>query len=178
MPMRAHAHKALFSFLPPFPFLSSLLRTVINLEPPLTPQAYTHRVGRTGRAGQAGTAITLLGAGDAELATELEAQLAKGAGAATSSAAGAAAGATPEAEGGEAEPGVEGGEGAAAEAAGALPLYPHLTRAAVDALRYRTEDVARSITKNVVREVGTVGGGGGQGGVDGVGWGGGSWRGL
>ena len=35
----------------------------------------------------------------------------------------------------------------------ALPPFPRITRAAIEALRYRAEDVARSLTKNVVREV-------------------------
>ena len=35
----------------------------------------------------------------------------------------------------------------------ALAPFPRITRAAIEALRYRAEDVARSLTKNVIREV-------------------------
>lgn len=36
-----------------------------------------------------------------------------------------------------------------------LPSYPRLTKEAINALRYRGEDVARSLTKTVIKEVGS-----------------------
>ena len=96
-----------------------------------------HRVGRTGRAGQAGTAITLLGAGDAALEAALQRQL----------------GPSPAAQQG-AERGPPGDAGAAsAAAAPGLAPFGRLTRAAVEALRYRAEDIARSLTRSAVKEV-------------------------
>ncbi len=41
---------------------------------------------------------------------------------------------------------------AADDAACGLQPFPHLTKASVEALRYRGEDIARSITKAVVKE--------------------------
>lgn len=54
--------------------------------------------------------------------------------------------------------------GAAAPAAGdgedepapALKLFTRLTKAALEALRYRAEDVARSLTRTVIKEVHTI----------------------
>ena len=100
-------------------------------------QAYVHRVGRTGRAGQAGTAITLLGAGDAALEAALQRQL----------------GPSP-AQQGSAERGAPGAPGSTgAPAAPGLAPFGRLTRAAVEALRYRAEDIARSLTRSAVKEV-------------------------
>ena len=119
-----------------------------------------HRVGRTGRAGAAGTAITLVGPSDAAFAAELDRQLAGsgsdgGAAAQPAAAAAAAAAAAGRAEGGEAQEEEE--AGGAAAPAGVLRPFGGLTRAAVEGLRYRGEDVARSITKNVIKEVGGAG---------------------
>ncbi len=50
------------------------------------------------------------------------------------------------------EDGADGGQ-AAAQAASPLAPFPRITRAAVEALRYRAEDVARALTKNVIRDV-------------------------
>ena len=36
---------------------------------------------------------------------------------------------------------------------GGLQPFPMLTKASVEALRYRAEDIARSLTKTVVKEV-------------------------
>ena len=95
-----------------------------------------HRVGRTGRAGQAGTAITLLGAGDAALEAALQRQLVP----------------SPAQQGAEWDPpGVSGAAGAAA--APGLAPFGRLTHAAVEALRYRAEDIARSLTRSAVKEV-------------------------
>ena len=35
----------------------------------------------------------------------------------------------------------------------ALQPFPRITRAAIEALRYRAEDIARSLTKTVIKEV-------------------------
>eukprot|EP00887_Chlorella_sp_A99_P008058 scaffold12.g8058.t1 len=125
--------------------------TVVNLEPPASAAGYVHRVGRTGRAGQAGTAVTLLAPHDAPLAAQLEAALAGGGGGAGSAASGKGTAGAEQGQG----PGADGGPEAKKGAAAALAPYPHVTRAAVDALRYRAEDVARSITKNVIKEART-----------------------
>ncbi|EFN55662.1 hypothetical protein CHLNCDRAFT_23258 [Chlorella variabilis] len=111
------------------------VRTVINFEMPGSTKGYVHRVGRTGRAGQAGTAISLLAPSDAPLAAELTAMLRDSGG-------GEAGGDHPAA--------AAAAGGAAAAAATQAGLQPHqrLTKAAVEGLRYRAEDVARSITKN------------------------------
>lgn len=117
-------------------------------------------MGRTGRAGKAGTAITLLAPSDTAFAAELERQLAGGSEAQRDEAQqqqpGGGGGGGDEGEGAE-----EGGE---ARREPALRPFTGLTRAAVEGLRYRGEDVARSITKNVIKEVGAGGalGGGGR----------------
>jgi ATP-dependent RNA helicase DDX56/DBP9 len=83
-------------------------------------------VGRTGRAGEAGTAVSLFAPSDLPFADHLERELAGG-------------GAAPAADG-------------AAAPAPVLRPFERITRAAVEGLRYRAEDVARSVTKSVVRE--------------------------
>jgi len=45
---------------------------VVNFDVPNTPDAYTHRVGRTGRSGLAGTAFTLATPGDGEALRAIE----------------------------------------------------------------------------------------------------------
>ena len=45
------------------------------------------------------------------------------------------------------------GEAEDAESASGMQPFARLTKAAVEALRYRGEDIARSITKTVVKEV-------------------------
>eukprot|EP00884_Botryococcus_braunii_P010881 jgi/Botrbrau1/19795/Bobra.0124s0043.1 len=98
--------------------------TVLNVEPPSSVAGYVHRVGRTGRAGNSGTAITLLTPADHDLATSLRDALA----------------ARP--------PGVEGSEGEA----GGLRPFTKMERRSLEALRYRGEDILRSLNKKVVRE--------------------------
>lgn len=44
-------------------------------------------------------------------------------------------------------------EGDDEAAPAALPPFPRITRAATEALRYRAEDIARSLTKAVIKEV-------------------------
>lgn len=103
------------------------VRTVLNVELPGSLQGYTHRVGRTGRAGATGIAVTLFTDADAAFRSSLEEHLAS----------------KPE-EGQGAEP--------PGEAAGTLKDFQRLKPEAIQALRYRAEDVLRSLTKAVVRE--------------------------
>jgi ATP-dependent RNA helicase DDX56/DBP9 len=123
-------------------------------KPRLPPDAcrYVHRVGRTGRAGESGTAISLLAPSDAAFAAELAAMLRFGgegqqAAVAAGPAAAAAAAVAAESDSEEEEERRRAGGAAAG-------LQPHsrLTSMAVEGLRYRAEDVARSITRNVIRE--------------------------
>lgn len=101
------------------------VRTVINYQPPPSVASYTHRVGRTGRAGHAGIAVTLLSPIDDAVRTQLDAHLV------STGAAGVTANSS-------AHPGLQ-------------PL-PRLTAASIESLRYRAEDVARSITKLAIKE--------------------------
>ena len=119
-----------------------------------------HRVGRTGRAGQSGTAISLLAPSDAAFAAELEAMLQatsssgeQGGDADRQQAAAAAAAAADESDSGSDDEEGGSGRGRGGAAAGLQP-HPRLTKKGVEGLRYRAEDVARSITKNVIKEVG------------------------
>ncbi|KAL4430654.1 hypothetical protein ABPG75_005910 [Micractinium tetrahymenae] len=132
------------------------VRTVVNFEMPGSTQGYVHRVGRTGRAGESGAAITLLGPSDATFAGELVAMLQ-----ATSEqqqqqqqlparAAQADGGSSSSSDSEDDDE--EGGGGGGSGAAAGLQRYQRLTKAAVEGLRYRAEDVARSITKNVIKE--------------------------
>ena len=128
------------------------------------PRRYVHRVGRTGRAGESGTAISLLAPSDAELADELSAMLAassSGGGGgggggdaqqAAATAAAAAAAAESDTDDDEAAAARAAGTSTSGGAAGGLQPHQRLTKAAVEGLRYRAEDVARSITRNVIKE--------------------------
>ncbi|KAL4423346.1 hypothetical protein ABPG77_006141 [Micractinium sp. CCAP 211/92] len=127
------------------------VRTVVNFEMPGSTQGYVHRVGRTGRAGESGAAITLLGPSDSAFAAELAAMLHSSGNQqqqqqqpARSAQADGDSSDSSDSEGEE-------GAGAGGAAAG-LQRYQRLTKAAVEGLRYRAEDVARSITKNVIKE--------------------------
>lgn len=112
-------------------------------------------MGRTGRAGQAGAAITLLGPSDSAFAGELAAMLqASGEQQQQQQQTAQAGGDSSDDSDSEDEEG--GGSGSGGAAAG-LQRYQRLTKAAVEGLRYRAEDVARSITKNVIKEVGWQG---------------------
>ncbi|BDA46069.1 ATP-dependent RNA helicase dbp9 [Coccomyxa sp. Obi] len=104
------------------------VKTVINVDVPESVQTYVHRVGRTGRAGQSGAAITLLTPDDSELRAELEQQL------------------------GKQPASTSGSDGAAAAQQGGLRQFERLTKASVEGLRYRAEDIARSITKSAIKE--------------------------
>ena len=111
-------------------------------------------MGRTGRAGQAGAAISLLAPSDAPFAAELEAMLAASSGEAEQQQQQGGAAPPPAAGDDSGSSSDEEQEGAARRGGGG-GLQPHqrLTKAAVEGLRYRAEDVARSITKNVIKEV-------------------------
>ena len=98
------------------------VRTVINFDVPPSASAYLHRVGRTGRAGKSGTAITLVSPAEAPLLETVKTALAR--------------------RGGDA------GAAAATEMAPFAGLKPE----AVESLRYRAEDAARSVGKTAVRE--------------------------
>ncbi len=113
-------------------------------------------MGRTGRAGESGAAITLLGPSDSAFAAELAAMLHSSGNQqqqqqppARSAQADGDSSDSSDSEGEE-------GAGAGGAAAG-LQRYQRLTKAAVEGLRYRAEDVARSITRNVIKEVSWAG---------------------
>ena len=98
------------------------VRTVINFDVPPSASAYLHRVGRTGRAGKSGTAITLVSPAEAPLFEAVKTALA------------------------------ENGGDAGAAAANAMAPFTGLKPEAVESLRYRAEDAARSVGKTAVRE--------------------------
>ena len=116
------------------------VNTVINFEMPASVAGYVHRVGRTGRAGQSGTAVSLFGPSDLEFAAELETALAKPRGSKNNDQIGGTSAAD------------EGSADALAVENVVLRPYDRITPAAVEGLRYRAEDVSRSITKNVIKE--------------------------
>jgi ATP-dependent RNA helicase DDX56/DBP9 len=118
------------------------VQTVINFDMPGSVEGYVHRVGRTGRAGQSGTAVSLFAPSEGDFAAELEAALAVKNKKKTS----------------------DGDVGLAINVDDSntdnddsitnkvIRPYERITPAAVEGLRYRAEDVARSITKNVIKE--------------------------
>ena len=98
------------------------VRTVINFDVPPSASAYLHRVGRTGRAGKSGTAITLVSPAETPAFEAVKTALAR-----------------------------DGGDAGAAAAAAMAP-FSGLKAEAVESLRYRAEDAARSVGKTAVRE--------------------------
>ena len=98
--------------------------TVINFDAPESGEQYVHRAGRTGRAGAAGDVITFFNAGTGLTQAALEAGLAARAG---------------------------GGEDAAHTPITLHPC-PRLPPRAASALRYRCDDVVRSLTRGAVKE--------------------------
>jgi ATP-dependent RNA helicase DDX56/DBP9 len=114
---------------------------VVNFDAPATVEGYVHRVGRTGRGGAVGSAVSLLTPDDAALAAEIDVLLAGG----------NAGGAADTDDGGATERPAAGADGSAQP--GGLQPLARLTKAAVEALRYRAEDVARTLTKTMVKEV-------------------------
>lgn len=120
------------------------VQTVINFDMPGSTAGYVHRVGRTGRAGNSGTAVSLFAPSENDFAAELERALAV-----------------------KNNKNDKTGDGAGNDIGGAndtndsatddslhkvIRPYERITPAAVEGLRYRAEDVARSITKNVIKE--------------------------
>ncbi|KAK9849492.1 hypothetical protein WJX84_000973 [Apatococcus fuscideae] len=119
--------------------------TVINVDCPAEVSKYVHRVGRTGRAGQSGTALTLFTPEDRKLQTELEASLAGQAAPHAAASNGDENAVDPQNTiGAMPSGGLASQEG--------LGPFSTLKPAALDALRYRAEDVARSLTKTVIQE--------------------------
>ncbi|GBG61561.1 hypothetical protein CBR_g22358 [Chara braunii] len=104
--------------------------TVINVDMPATASGYVHRVGRTGRAGQTGVAVSLVLPEEESLLAEIEAAI--------------AADAASDDEAGNCESAITPGT--------VIGRFPNLTKDAVEALRYRAEDVARGVTRLAVRE--------------------------
>ena len=98
------------------------VRTVINFDVPPSASAYLHRVGRTGRAGKSGTAITLVSPAETPAFEAVKTALAR-----------------------------DGGDAGVAAAAAMAP-FSGLKPEAVESLRYRAEDAARSVGKTAVRE--------------------------
>lgn len=122
------------------------VRTVINYDLPSSVQGYIHRVGRTGRAGQAGVAITLFTPNDRLFREELYKALV-----------GKETITSPDAnhdneEEDDEDDGGEGGEGHRGSRGGPLRTFGRLPQNQVEALRYRGEDIAKSITRKVIRE--------------------------
>lgn len=128
------------------------VKAVLNLEPPTTFEAYVHRAGRTGRAGAKGRVVTVIAPplpkSGVRTATHGALLRDRGAdGRAHASPAAAAAGWLE-----EDAAFLDGAPSAAARAAIESGAPPSLPREAVDALRYRAEDVTRGLTPAVVRE--------------------------
>lgn len=107
------------------------VKTVINFDMPDGTDGYVHRVGRTGRAGESGTAVTLVVPSEASFFKSLEGKLKNE---------------NPQnAKKFESDAYIK-------DDTFTITPFERITSAAVEALRYRAEDVARSITKNVIRE--------------------------
>lgn len=139
------------------------VNTVVNFDLPESIKGYVHRVGRTGRAGAAGAAYTLFAPSEMEFAAILERALAT-AGTATTTSTAELPDITPvnflstatahdaDTEERLAEAGQSQSQ---SQRTVVLTKFEALKQAAVDGLRYRGEDVARSITKNVIKEART-----------------------
>lgn len=131
------------------------VRTVVNVQPPPSIATYVHRVGRTGRAGAPGAAVTLASPKDAELVRQLEEALKDHSSAASEGRQQEeATGLTDSADCpkvGEEQPALEQPDAEMAQGSGLKP-FDRLTPVAIEALRYRGEDISRGLTKTVIRE--------------------------
>lgn len=122
------------------------VETVINYDMPPTVQGYVHRVGRTGRAGRSGCAISLVTPAEEHLLNELM-TLGPGEHGREEAPEELAKGPT-----GRDQEDVEDGDTGQAASQVFLARYPHIHPSSVEALRYRAEDVLRSLTKQVIKE--------------------------
>uniref|UniRef100_A0A383WG42 RNA helicase n=1 Tax=Tetradesmus obliquus TaxID=3088 RepID=A0A383WG42_TETOB len=140
------------------------VRSIINFDIPDSVQGYVHRVGRTGRAGQSGLALTLLTPQDDDFRQELQQALQQqqqqqqsaAAAAGVAAAAGDSSSSSSDDDSSGSEDEGEGGgrrsRRKAAQDRPALRPFSRLSRPSLEALRYRAEDVARTITRGAVRE--------------------------
>lgn len=134
------------------------VNTVINFDMPGTVDGYVHRVGRTGRAGRSGTAVSLFAPSDAAFKRQLEASLGSG----TTQQQHKDIDNNNNNNGDISLPHNTNAAAAAAPISIAvtdtsssfvtLKSFDNITTSAVESLRYRSEDVARSITKSVIKE--------------------------
>jgi len=120
------------------------VQTVINFDIPGSIAGYVHRVGRTGRAGHSGTAVSLFAPSESDFATEIETALAMENNKNTKPSDGAGSGIG----GANSNNGIDIDD----PSTKVIRPYERITPVAVEGLRYRAEDVARSITKNVIKE--------------------------
>ncbi|GAX72585.1 hypothetical protein CEUSTIGMA_g41.t1 [Chlamydomonas eustigma] len=133
------------------------VRTIINYDLPSSVQGYVHRVGRTGWAGQVGVAITLFTPKDQSFRGELFQALTSGpvAGCSHSTTPAESAAVTARVnQQSTATIVAVGQEDSEAEALNKVPLrhYGRLPKLQIEALRYRGEDIARSITRKAIKE--------------------------
>ena len=98
------------------------VQTVINFDVPLTATSYLHRVGRTGRAGSRGTAITLVSPYQQVALESLQKDLSMFC------------------------------DGKLDTTSVAIMPYDRLETDRIEALRYRAEDVFRTVGRHAVRE--------------------------
>ncbi|KAJ3672819.1 hypothetical protein LUZ60_006193 [Juncus effusus] len=100
--------------------------TVVNLDMPLNPAGYVHRIGRTGRAHNTGSSISLVSPEEEEIFEEIKRTLGEG----------------------ENNNIINNNK----DINEIIAPFPLLTKNAVESLRYRAQDVARSVTSRDVQE--------------------------
>ncbi|KAL6753625.1 DEAD-domain-containing protein [Haematococcus lacustris] len=140
------------------------VQSVINFDLPSSVQGYVHRVGRTGRAGKSGLALTLFTPQDAAFEGEVRSLLSSSVPTEPTSdpVASGRDGVISDSESEDSDEGEPGttaqqrrAKCAGAEATGlaaGLRPFQRLSSQQIESLRYRGEDIARSITKNVIKE--------------------------